>query len=725
MTLEGTAKDFDTVTATGDGVTLDGSTQLNLTGTGNTIGLASGDSLGVSGGGNTLNVGADEQVVLGNTGKDFDTVDATGDASGQAVADGEYSGVILGDNAQANLNGNGNFVGLASGDSFGAYGGGNTLSVGADEQVVIGDTNKNFDTINATGDVSGQTVADGEYSGVILTDNTQANLNGNGNFVGLASGDSFGAYGGGNTLNAGADEQVVIGNTSNTLNVGADEQVVIGNTGSDFDTVNVNGDVGGQAVADGQGSGIVLNTDSQANIDGSDNTIAETTGDSMSVDGGGNTIDTGAGELLWVGDTGSDTDTINANDNVVGGETANGQGTGIWFEASSDAVVDGSGDQVTLQASDDISLDGSNNILDGSSSDAVNLDGTGDSIDLSDAMIDLSSDDDVTITGSDDKIFGGNGDTFTVTGGGDYVDADDSTIDFDGSDSGDSIAGSGDDGSYDGSSASGGDGGGYSGGGYDGYGFTSWKGKTPAASIANRYAGKTGTVYENAAWADKTLTWSFAVPKSGSGALLSDAISDPSQQAAVEQAFQTWAQASGLNLMQVASGQSADIEVGYGDLDTATTNQIGLTHYQGANGVATGALVELEDPSQSPLTTNSAGQLAYANTDATFEQVALHEIGHALGLGDSDQAGSIMNYLMDGSNTSLGTTDVAGIHSLYAADSGASVASAADAGSQQLSQLVQAMATFGGEGMGETGMGSADMDLYKPPLAVALHARAA
>nr|WP_225561531.1 matrixin family metalloprotease [Rhodanobacter sp. DHB23] len=394
--------------------------------------------------------------------------------------------------------------------------------------------------------------------------------------------------------------------------------------------------------------------------------------------------------------------------------------------ASGDDVL-GSNADITGTGITDLTLDGDDDVFKGSAS-GLDVSGTssGDDIYLSNTTIDVTGNNSsVDIFGSNDRIVGATDDTFNVTGGDDSVDATDSDINFDGSYSGDTIAGSGDDGSYGSSGGSGGDGGG--GGEYGGYyGFTTWKGKAPTATIANQYAGKSGTVYEKAAWADKTLTWSFAAPTQGVGSTLSDAISDPSQQAAVEQAFQTWAQASGLNLMQVASGKSADIEVGFGDLDTSTTNQIGVTHLQGANGNLTGALVELEDPSQSPLTTDSNGQLAYANTDATFEQVVLHEIGHALGLADSDQAGSIMNYLLDGTDASLGSMDLAGISNLYGYGSNTgTVAAQASASGQQWSQLVQAMATFGGESMGETGTAAADMDLYKPQLAVALHAQAA
>jgi hypothetical protein len=446
----------------------------------------------------------------------------------------------------------------------------------------------------------------------------------------------------------------------------------------------------------------------------SSGTIYGGAGDQFSIDGSGNTVTNGQD---------STTDVVGDNNTlsyIAPGSTidTSADATGNVFDVSSGTIYGEANDQFSIYGSGNTVTNGQ-----GSTTDVV---GDNNTVDISNATIDLAGNDNVAIVGSNDDIVGAAGDTFTITGGNDLVDASDSDIYFDGEDGGDTVSGSGNTGSgWSGNYGSGT----YGDGGYGtGYaGFTSWKGKSPAASVASRYAGTSGTVYENAAWADKTLTWSFATPAAGTGALLSNAISDPSQQAAVEQAFQTWAQASGLNIEEVAAGKPADIEVGFGDLDTATTNEIGLTQYHSTNGDMTGALVELEDPSQSPLTTNSDGQLVYANTEATFEQVALHEIGHALGLADSDQAGSIMNYLLDDTNTSLGSTDLAGISKLYGygSNSETSSLSEADVSSRQLSQLVQAMATFGSEGMGETSVATADLDLYKPQLAVAFHVQAA
>lgn len=203
----------------------------------------------------------------------------------------------------------------------------------------------------------------------------------------------------------------------------------------------------------------------------------------------------------------------------------------------------------------------------------------------------------------------------------------------------------------------------------------------------------------------------------------SEAITDPKAEEAVEQAFQAWAKASGLKFEEVAAGTTADINVDFSDLQPGSTNEIGLTQYKSQGGaLSAGVQVELEDPSETALTTNASGQLSYTNTDATFEQVALHEIGHALGLADNDIAGSIMNGVLGTGNQTLSAKDVTNIQSLY----GATIASSNSPHASQVHQLVQAMSTFD---VAQVGVDSALLDdgmpMYQELRAVAgLHTSA-
>jgi len=404
------------------------------------------------------------------------------------------------------------------------------------------------------------------------------------------------------------------------------------------------------------------------------------------------------------------------NDTFTNGATTtlDYTGTGGTFNVTGGSTVAelGSGSSASIvSAGTAVQMDGSNQTASLSNTgDTVDLAAgvTADKVDASNITIDISGDVTAIIDGSNDKVVGAADDNLTVTGTDDDVSATDSSVVVDGTNTGDDVVGAGDTGSNwaapdpDDGSGDSGDPGDY---GY-GYGFAKWKGRAPDAAQVAKYAGASqSSVYEQASWADKTVTWSFAEGNqpTQSADPFSSYINTSSEEAAVEQAFQAWAKASGLNFVEVPDTATSDIRVGFGDLNTPTSNVIGLTSFSSADGqLNPGVVVRLEDPSQAPLITAANGQATYASTGTSLEQVALHEIGHALGLADNANADSVMDYLLSSSNQSLSSTDVAGIQSLYGSAASSTSASTSSVNSQ-LHQLVQAMASFdAGDGAWDT-----------------------
>ena len=92
----------------------------------------------------------------------------------------------------------------------------------------------------------------------------------------------------------------------------------------------------------------------------------------------------------------------------------------------------------------------------------------------------------------------------------------------------------------------------------------------------------------------------------------------------------------------------------------------------------TAVIVSLENPLQDALQANSAGDVTYAGTQATLYQDMLHEIGHAIGLGDNDNPNSIMSYYLNGANQNLSAADIAAAQQLYAPASNAMMANVTD-----------------------------------------------
>ena len=167
-------------------------------------------------------------------------------------------------------------------------------------------------------------------------------------------------------------------------------------------------------------------------------------------------------------------------------------------------------------------------------------------------------------------------------------------------------------------------------------------------------------------WGSSTITWAFATPESTSLGDVSDAITDPSQQAAVTAGIEQWAQVSGVNLVQVSNPSQADIQVGYGNLSGLLGES--MWDYNPANSQYTNATVLLEDPADTSL---NGSNLTYSGSSATLEQLATHEFGAALGLaeGDGSDSSSVMNHIQTPSNQTPDSADIAAIDSLYGSSS--------------------------------------------------------
>ena len=175
-------------------------------------------------------------------------------------------------------------------------------------------------------------------------------------------------------------------------------------------------------------------------------------------------------------------------------------------------------------------------------------------------------------------------------------------------------------------------------------------------------------------WDDtRTITYSIA-PDGVSwdqgvnniNATLNAKFGGPGWQRLVAQALQTWGAATNLNFVQVGDGNDAfntpglgqgdprfgDIRIGGYNLGTNAT--IARTYGPPPNGQTGAGDVEL-----------NTGFSFAPGTHYDLETVLLHELGHALGLGESPQPSSAMYTFYEGSRQSLSPYDVEGIQSIY------------------------------------------------------------
>ena len=168
--------------------------------------------------------------------------------------------------------------------------------------------------------------------------------------------------------------------------------------------------------------------------------------------------------------------------------------------------------------------------------------------------------------------------------------------------------------------------------------------------------------FEGPRWATSTITWSFA----SAGDEFSNSITGAYQDT-IRAALSRWAQVAGLTFVQAADGPTVDIRIGWSMVSGSEIGETVFSYLDDPTKALVfkpGVLLRLEDPAMTPLGT--ALNALYQGTATTLYQIALHEIGHALGLAHSSNPADVMYAELGPADPDLGAADIQGIRLLYA-----------------------------------------------------------
>lgn len=164
------------------------------------------------------------------------------------------------------------------------------------------------------------------------------------------------------------------------------------------------------------------------------------------------------------------------------------------------------------------------------------------------------------------------------------------------------------------------------------------------------------------------VNWSFALSSEPDGYQFDRVLSEPVYQNLVREAFQAWEDVANIDFVEVADGPSSQLRLGWDAIDGAfgTVGQANWKARSDASYDASGPRFSINWAEIRFDTAENWNTAKSQQSGVEFFSVALHEIGHAIGLQHTDDANTVM-YPSNSGISVLSAGDIAGAQAVYGA----------------------------------------------------------
>ena len=166
------------------------------------------------------------------------------------------------------------------------------------------------------------------------------------------------------------------------------------------------------------------------------------------------------------------------------------------------------------------------------------------------------------------------------------------------------------------------------------------------------------------------VTWSFAPAGLSNDFNFDRAITESNFQQLIRQAFQEWENVAQIDFVEVPASAGAQIQLGWDSIDgsSGTVGEASFSGFTAPSGIHALSYADIRfDTAES-----WSADPNHVGGQINFFAVALHEIGHALGLSHSDDDATIM-YAFTNDANDLTPADILGAQTIYGAAGGVGV----------------------------------------------------